>query len=103
MHILDVALEVLNTPLGDDKVALTLQAFDAHERGELQFPGSREEVGERARGGPPDVPARDPNLNFVHPSQAPRRGKGGSLESRKAILHALTHIESTAVGIWTRR
>jgi hypothetical protein len=37
MHILDVALEVLNTPLGDDKVALTLKASEDAANGLLDF------------------------------------------------------------------
>ena len=29
----------------------------------------------------------------------PKRGKGGSLASRQAMLHALVHIESSAVDL----
>ena len=31
--------------------------------------------------------------------QAPKRGKGGTLQSRQALLHAATHIENWAVDL----
>ena len=95
MHVLEVALNVLHEPVGDEKVRLTLEAFDLHAKGDLEYPQSASSRSEPV----PDYPARDASLKFVHPSQAPRRGKGGTLESRKAILHALTHIECTAVDL----
>ena len=30
MHVLEVALNVLHEPVGDEKVRLTLEAFDLH-------------------------------------------------------------------------
>lgn len=38
-------------------------------------------------------------LTLVEPSKAPRLGKGGSPESRVAILHSLAHIESWAIDL----
>jgi uncharacterized ferritin-like protein (DUF455 family) len=36
---------------------------------------------------------------LVEPSKAPKLGKGGSPESRVAILHSLAHIESWAIDL----
>jgi uncharacterized ferritin-like protein (DUF455 family) len=38
-------------------------------------------------------------VNLVDPSKAPRLGKGGTPESRVAILHSLAHIESWAIDL----
>lgn len=38
-------------------------------------------------------------MTLVEPSKAPRLGKGGSPESRIAILHSLAHIESWAIDL----
>ena len=38
-------------------------------------------------------------MNLVEPSKAPRLGKGGSPQSRVAILHSLAHIESWAIDL----
>jgi uncharacterized ferritin-like protein (DUF455 family) len=48
---------------------------------------------------PPSRPARDGRVNLVEPGKAPRLGKGGSPESRVAILHSLAHIESWAIDL----
>lgn len=42
---------------------------------------------------------RDDRVTLVEPSKAPRLGKGGSPESRIAILHSLAHIESWAIDL----
>ena len=38
-------------------------------------------------------------MTLVEPSKAPRLGKGGTPESRIAILHSLAHIESWAIDL----
>jgi uncharacterized ferritin-like protein (DUF455 family) len=38
-------------------------------------------------------------VTLVEPSKAPKLGKGGSPESRVAILHSLAHIESWAIDL----
>ena len=48
---------------------------------------------------PPTRPARDERVVLVEPGRAPRLGKGGSPESRVAILHSLAHIESWAIDL----
>eukprot|EP00798_Chlamydomonas_sp_ICE-L_P016832 gene16832-23113_t len=48
----------------------------------------------------PERPAReDDKVTIVQPGRAPKRGKGGSLASRQAIVHSLVHIESWAVDL----
>lgn len=42
---------------------------------------------------------RDDRVTLVEPSKAPRLGKGGTPESRIAILHSLAHIESWAIDL----
>ena len=42
---------------------------------------------------------RDDRVTLVEPSKAPRLGKGGSPESRIAILHSLAHLESWAIDL----
>ncbi|CAI7739316.1 unnamed protein product [Closterium sp. NIES-54] len=51
----------------------------------------------------PDRPARDGTVRVVAARDMPRRGKGGSQQSRVALLHSLVHIESWAVDLaWVR-
>jgi len=56
-----------------------------------------------APGGPPtavpDRPARPDKVRLVSPAELPRRGKGGSLASRQALLHSLVHIECCAIDL----
>ncbi|GFR40466.1 hypothetical protein Agub_g1027 [Astrephomene gubernaculifera] len=48
----------------------------------------------------PDRPARsDDKVRVCAPGEAPRRGKGGSLASRQALLHSAVHIENWAVDL----
>ncbi|XP_050212296.1 uncharacterized protein LOC126662372 [Mercurialis annua] len=47
----------------------------------------------------PDRPARLANVKVVAPGSMPKLGKGGSLQSRQAIVHSLVHIESWAVDL----
>jgi uncharacterized ferritin-like protein (DUF455 family) len=47
----------------------------------------------------PDVPARPEYPELLHPSQMPKRKKAGSLRNRINILHALAHIEFSAIDL----
>jgi uncharacterized ferritin-like protein (DUF455 family) len=47
---------------------------------------------------PPDKPARLP-LATTDPSKTGRRGRGGTVESRAKMIHALGHIESWAIDL----
>jgi uncharacterized ferritin-like protein (DUF455 family) len=47
----------------------------------------------------PDRPARGDRPPLLGPSHMPKRGKGGSLANRIALLHALAHIEYVAIDL----
>ncbi|KAJ3207621.1 hypothetical protein HDU67_007353 [Dinochytrium kinnereticum] len=50
-------------------------------------------------GTPPDEPPRHEGVVMVAPGQMKRRGKGGTVESRIAILHSLANIEQWAIDL----
>jgi len=86
------ALRVLSTPDAFAKAALTRLALSAWRSGSLPpwLP---------CDGAPADKPCRDAALQVVAPGFAPKRGRGGTLESRCAMLHSLVHTESWAVDL----
>jgi uncharacterized ferritin-like protein (DUF455 family) len=47
----------------------------------------------------PDAPARPPRPELLPVSRVPKRGRGGSLRGRIAMLHALAHIEYGAIDL----
>lgn len=47
----------------------------------------------------PDRPARGDRPPLLPPSRMPKRGKAGSTRARIALLHALAHIEFTAIDL----
>lgn len=47
----------------------------------------------------PDRPARPARPQLLPPAQMPKRGKGGSVRARVAMLHALAHIEFVAIDL----
>lgn len=47
----------------------------------------------------PDEPARPARPELLAPNRMPKRGKGGSDRSRLALLHALAHIEFSAIDL----
>lgn len=47
----------------------------------------------------PPPPLLHMQVKLVPVKYAPKRGKGGSLASRQAILHSLVHIENAAVDL----
>jgi uncharacterized ferritin-like protein (DUF455 family) len=47
----------------------------------------------------PDEPARPLRPELLPPSRMPKRGRAGSERSRIALLHALAHIEFTAIDL----
>ncbi|RKO85222.1 hypothetical protein BDK51DRAFT_10801, partial [Blyttiomyces helicus] len=50
-------------------------------------------------GAPPPEPARDSSLQMIAPGKVKRIGKGGSLDSRLAILHSIANIEQWAIDL----
>jgi len=47
----------------------------------------------------PDTPARPTRPQLLPPSRMPKRGRGGSARGRIAMLHALAHIEYSAIDL----
>ena len=47
----------------------------------------------------PDQPARPGRPELLAPSRMPKRGRGGSERGRIAMLHALAHIEFSAIDL----
>ncbi|MEM1133287.1 MAG: ferritin-like domain-containing protein [Pseudomonadota bacterium] len=47
----------------------------------------------------PDYPARPDQPELLPPNKMPKRGKGGSERGRIALLHALAHIEFSAIDL----
>ncbi|MEA3051122.1 MAG: hypothetical protein QOG72_25 [Sphingomonadales bacterium] len=47
----------------------------------------------------PDAPARPGRPELLPPSRMPKRGRGGSQRGRIAMLHALAHIEFSAIDL----
>ena len=47
----------------------------------------------------PDRPARPDRPELLAPGAMPKRGRGGSLKGRIALLHALAHIEFVAIDL----
>ena len=47
----------------------------------------------------PDVPARPDRPELLPASRMPKRGRGGSERGRLALLHALAHIEFSAIDL----
>ncbi|WP_239018108.1 ferritin-like domain-containing protein [Sphingomonas flavalba] len=47
----------------------------------------------------PDRPARPDRPLLLSPGRMPKRGRGGSLRGRIALLHAIAHIECVAIDL----
>lgn len=47
----------------------------------------------------PDRPARPDAPELLPPNRMPKRGKGGSERGRIALIHAITHIEFSAIDL----
>jgi uncharacterized ferritin-like protein (DUF455 family) len=91
--IVACAIEILHIPDPVAKAEATQRAFDFWTEGRLRtpFPGTVHHCPER--------PAQWEGVSLVSPAKAPKRGKGGSVASRHAMLHSLCHIECCAIDL----
>ena len=87
------AVAVLNAPEPEDKVALSIATAAAWRAGGLDL-GPTD-----SRPAPPRHPARPERPILMAPRHMPRRRAAGSLQSRIALLHAVTHIELNAIDL----
>lgn len=76
------------------KAEWTQLAFDLWKAGEITTPTPGQNHGLA-----PTRPGRDEKVRLVSPGNLPRRGKGGSVASRQALLHSLVHIECCAIDL----
>lgn len=93
--LVDWALEILDTADPDEKARLGDLAATEWLRGAIPLPYDPS----RPARPPPDRPARSAAVRLLPPSRAPKLGKGGSAQSRLALLHSLAHTESWAVDL----
>eukprot|EP00201_Polytomella_parva_P006434 CAMPEP_0175076838 /NCGR_PEP_ID=MMETSP0052_2-20121109/22995_1 /TAXON_ID=51329 ORGANISM="Polytomella parva, Strain SAG 63-3" /NCGR_SAMPLE_ID=MMETSP0052_2 /ASSEMBLY_ACC=CAM_ASM_000194 /LENGTH=440 /DNA_ID=CAMNT_0016346113 /DNA_START=106 /DNA_END=1425 /DNA_ORIENTATION=- len=94
--LVEMGLRVLLQPDPWKKAEYTYVAVSLWMTGEVNSICNNNCKGLRA----PDRPSRsDDTVKLLPPGMAPKRGKGGSLASRQAILHSLVHIECWAVDL----
>lgn len=88
--IAQAARAVLEAGEPRTKVRLARAAARAWRRGELDHAFDMSM---------PDAPARPDKPDLLPPNRMPKRGKGGSERGRVALLHALAHIEFSAIDL----
>ncbi|XP_056608748.1 uncharacterized protein HI_0077 isoform X1 [Triplophysa dalaica] len=83
------ATKILQTPDPQEKVSLTKMVQEKWNSWEIA------EIGESS---PPSQPSRKDSLTVLEPGKI-KRGKGGTLASRIALLHSLANIEQWAIDL----
>jgi uncharacterized ferritin-like protein (DUF455 family) len=91
----DWAVHILSTANPEHKIELTTHLYNIFTSREGT--SSPMEIG-RGTVTAPDQPPRE-NMVEVKPGAMPKTGKGGSLKSRIAMLHALANIELWAIDL----
>jgi uncharacterized ferritin-like protein (DUF455 family) len=89
-NICDAAILVLNTEKPREKADTARMVAAAWRRGDLEFDFSTT---------PPDRPARPAKPELLDPSDMPKRRRGGTDNNRRALLHAIAHIELNAIDL----
>ncbi|KAL6128454.1 hypothetical protein ACLB2K_071809 [Fragaria x ananassa] len=92
--LVEAALRVLNTAEPFEKARLGDSVASQWLNGSIALP-----YGPCLHLPVPDRPARLTHVKVVAPSQMPKLGRGGSLQSRQAIVHSLAHTESWAIDL----
>ncbi|XP_063304856.1 uncharacterized protein HI_0077-like isoform X1 [Pelobates fuscus] len=83
------ASRILGTADPEEKAKLTQQVQELWNSGKIS------DIGQTL---PPTQPSRKENLTIVQPGKI-KRGKGGTLASRIALLHSLANIEQWAIDL----
>lgn len=91
----DWAVHILNTPHPEHKIELTHHFFTLFM--DKESSSSPMALG-RGTVSPPDHPPRQ-ELIEVQPWEIPNHGRGGTVKSRIAMLHALANIELWAIDL----
>ncbi|KAJ1324226.1 DUF455 family protein [Microdochium nivale] len=92
----DWCVHILNTTDPELKIELTTHLFSRFATREQSASPMQLGAGTVR---PPDEPPREDTLSQVAPSKMPRAGRGGSVRSRIAMLHALANIEQWAIDL----
>ncbi|KAG8380591.1 hypothetical protein BUALT_Bualt06G0031400 [Buddleja alternifolia] len=92
--LVEAALRVLNTADPFVKARLGDEVANKWLQGHIDLPYDASMVIHV-----PDRPARLADVKLVSPSEMPKLGKAGSLQSRQAIVHSLVHTESWAIDL----
>jgi uncharacterized ferritin-like protein (DUF455 family) len=88
------ALKCLASDDPEIKASSTKLAYDLWKAGDISVP-----VPGKHHNLAPKYPGRSDKVKLVPPAEVPKRGKGGSLASRQALLHSLCHIECCAIDL----
>jgi uncharacterized ferritin-like protein (DUF455 family) len=88
--ICDAAISVLRTEKPRDKAEQAQRVAAAWRADTLAF---------KFEATPPDRPARPKRPELLDPSEMPNRGKAGNDGNRRALLHAISHIELNAIDL----
>lgn len=91
--VFEYGLLVLNTSCSHSKASLTLEAKHLYDTHQIPM-GDPTQIAL-----PPLTPARPLNVSTLSASKMPKRGKGGSLKNRIALIHSFCHIESYAIDL----
>ena len=83
------AAKILNTASPREKCELTRLVGEKWRSGEVLAVGKCQA---------PDTPGREGSLNVLEPAKI-KRGKGGTLASRVALIHSLANIEQWAIDL----
>lgn len=86
----DAACAVLSTRSATEKSQTARNVVAAWNTGKLNFDFPHK---------PPTRPARPEKPELLSPNEMPRRRKGGNESNRRALLHAIAHIELNAIDL----
>lgn len=89
-NICEAAITVLKTEKPREKAEQARHVAAAWKADKLAFDFNHT---------PPDRPARPAKPELLDPSQMPKRGKAGTDNNRRALLHAIAHIELNAIDL----
>lgn len=89
-NIADGCITVLETENAREKADQARIVAMAWKEGDLPFQFDQT---------PPDRPARPKRPQLLEPSEMPKRGRAGSDGNKRALLHAIAHIELNAIDL----
>ena len=90
LSICEAALRVLGTASARDKATVAREIARIWKDGGYTS---------RDQASPEERPARPDKPELLLPKDMPKRGKGGSVENRIALMHAIAHIELNAIDL----